>query len=106
MGRRVIKASQDALAGIEVDESAIRMNGSNESFFYVDESGCYISGNISIRANPENIRIATGYTFPTAYQAKLPSTAVNPQPMLISNSPVAGFASFASEVTDLLSELL
>jgi hypothetical protein len=106
MGRRIIKASEDALAGLEVRQDAARLNGSNESFFYTDESGCYIGGNISIRANPENIRIATGYTFPTAYEAQLPSTVVNPQPMLIANSPVEGFANFAAEVSRLLGQLL
>ncbi len=106
MGRRVIKVSADALAGLEVSEDAAKLSGSNESFFYADESGCYIGGNISIRANPENIRIATGYTFPTTYQAQLPSTAVNPQAILMVNSPVEGFAAFAEEVASLLGDLL
>ena len=106
MGRRVIKASPDALAGLEVQENAVRLSGSNENLFYSDESGCYIVGPISIKTNPENIRIGTGYTFPTAYQAVLPSTAVNPQPILIANSPIEGFSDFAGEVAELLGQLL
>jgi len=106
MGRRVIKAAADALAGIEVREDSVRMNGSNENFFYADESGCYIRGPMSINTNPEDIRRATGYTFPPAYKAQLPSTVVNPQAMLIANSPVEGFADFASEVATLLGQLL
>jgi len=106
MGRRILKASSDSLAGLELNENSSRLAGSNESFFYTDDSGCYIVGNISIRANPENIRIGTSYTLPTAYKAQLPSTAVNPQPILVANSPVSGFTSFAQEVADLLGQLL
>jgi hypothetical protein len=104
--KRVLKASADSLAGLEVTENASRLNGSKESFFYTDESGCYIVGNISILAEPQNIRIAGGYTFPKAYEAQLPSTVVNPQPILVSQSPVEGFTDFASEVAKLLGELL
>ena len=106
MGRRVIKATPDALAGLEVQEEASKLSGSNESFFYTDESGCYIVGPISIRTDPENIRIATGYTFQPAYRAQIPSTCSTPQPTLIANNPVEGFAAFASEVAELLEELL
>jgi hypothetical protein len=106
MARRVIKASRDAMAGLEVSENAARLSGGRESLFYVDQSGCYIVGNVSIHAGPENIRIGSGYTFPTAYEAQLPSTAVNPQPMLIANSPVEGFSEFANATAELLGELL
>jgi hypothetical protein len=106
MPRRVIKASQDALAGLEIGENAVRLSGNRENLLYVDESGCYIVGNVSILAEPENVRIGSGLTFPPAYKAQLPSTAVNPQPILIANSPIQGFTDFASEVADLLGELL
>ena len=106
MGRRVLKATPDALAGLEIQDEAVKLSGSNESFFYSDESGCYIVGPISIRTDPENIRIATGYTFQPAYKAQLPSTCATPQPVLVANSPVEGFAAFASEVSELLGELL
>ncbi len=106
MGTRVIKASPDAMAALEIKEASSRIAGNNENFFYADESGCYISGHISIRTDPEQIRIATGYTFLPAYQAQLPSTVVNPTPTLIANSPVEGFSAFADAVSDLLGELL
>lgn len=105
MARRVIKASQDSLSGLVVEENKVLLAGNNENFFYADESGCYIRGPMSIRTDPDNIRIASGYTFPTAYECMLPSTAVNPTPILVVNSPVEGFAAFAGEVADLLGEL-
>ena len=106
MGRRVIKATNNALAGLEVGENAVRLSGNRENFIYADDSGVYIVGPISILTEPENIRIAGSWTFPTAYNAALPSTAVNPQPMLIANSPVEGFTSLADQVAELLSELI
>ncbi len=106
MGRRVIKASSEALAGLEIGENAVRLSGNRENLFYADESGCYIIGSVSILAEPQNIRIGSGFTLPTAYQAQLPSTTVNPQPILIANSPVQGFADFAGEVATLLGQLL
>jgi hypothetical protein len=106
MARRIIKASQDSLAGLEVGENFSRLSADRENLVYVDESGCYIVGKISILTEPENIRIGGGFTLPPAYKAQLPSTAVNPQPILISNSPVQGFTSFAQEVATRLGELL
>jgi hypothetical protein len=106
MPRRVIKASSDALAAVEVGEQFARMNGNNENFFYADESGCYISGPISIRADPSDVRIGTGYTFQPAYKAQIPSTISSPQPTIVANSPVEGFSRFAEEVAELLGDLL
>jgi hypothetical protein len=106
MGRRVLKASADAMAGIEIQEEAISINGNNENFFYADESGCYIAGPISIKTDPDQVRIATGFTFQPAYKAQIPSTCVSPQPTLVANNPVEGFSDFADEVANLLGELL
>ena len=99
-------ANPNAAAGLEVGENAVRLSASRENFFYADESGVYVVGPISILSQPENIRIAGGYTLPTAYEAALPSTAVNPQPILVANSPVEGFTSLAEEVARLLGELV
>jgi hypothetical protein len=106
MARRVIKALPDANAGIEVGRNAVRVSGSRESFIYVGEDGLYLVGPISILSEPQDIRIAGTYTFPTAYKCAIPSTMVTPQPILEVNSPVEGFASIASEVARLLGELL
>ena len=106
MARRVIKATPSSDPGLEVGESAVRLSGGRESFVYADSSGVYLVGNLSLLAEPQNIRIAGSYTFPTAYRAALPSTMVNPQPILESNSPVEGFGDLATEVARLLGELI
>jgi len=106
MPRRVVKASPDAEPGLEVGENAARLSGSRNSFFFADDSGCYLVGNLSFLAEPQNMRIASMYTFPTAYRAALPSTTYNPRPMLTPNPPVEGFTSLATEVARLLGELI
>jgi len=104
--RRIIKAARDAEAGAEITRFSSRLSGSRNSFFYTDESGCYIVGPVSILAEPQDIRIAAAWTLPTAYEAALPSTSVTPRPILTPSSPVEGFAELAAEVSRLLGELL
>lgn len=106
MPRRVFKSSPDSMAGLVIEEQFAQLNGNNENFFYADESGCYIRGPMSIHSDPDQIRINTTFTFPAAYKAMLPSTAVNPTPLLEVNSPIQGFSDFANEVADLLGQLL
>ena len=105
MPKRVIKVADDAEAGLEVTTNATRLAGSRENFFFADQDGLFLVGSLSILTQPENIRIGTSFVFPTAYEAMLPSTTVNPQPMLIADLPVTGFASLASEVARLLAEI-
>lgn len=104
--RRILKASEHASAGVEIGESAVRMSGSRENFFYTDGSGCYIVGPVSFLAQPENIRVAANYVLPTAYEGAIPSTLASPQAIFVENSPVEGFADLAEEVGRLLGELL
>jgi len=106
MGRRVIKAHRDALAGLEVGRNSTKLSGNRENFFYSDESGCYVVGPISLLAEPQNIRIGGCYTFLPAYKSQLPSTAVNPTPTFEAHSPTEGFQSLATEVARLLGELI
>jgi hypothetical protein len=106
MARRVLKAVPSSQAGIEIGESSVRVSGGRESFVYAETDGLYLVGKLSILAQPEDIRIGASWTLPTAYEAALPSTAVNPQPILVPNSPVEGFSSVAEEVARLLGELM
>lgn len=106
MARRVFKADPTSEAGLEIGRNAVRLSGSREAFLYVEGNGVYLVGPVSILAQPENIRIGGSWTLPPAYKAALPSTAVNPQPILEANSPVEGFTSVAEEVARLLGELL
>ncbi len=106
MARRVFKAYPDADAGLEIGRNAVRLSGGRESLIYIEANGVYIVGPMSILAQPENIRIGASWTLPPAYKAALPSTAVNPQPILEANSPVEGFSSLAEEVASLLGELI
>jgi hypothetical protein len=104
--KRIIKASDESTAGLEVGEGAVRLSGDRTSFFYSDPSGVYLVGNVSILAEPQNIRIASNYVFPTAYKGQIPSTLASPQAIFIEDSPVEGFTELADSVTALLGELL
>lgn len=104
--RRIIKVTPTTDAGLEVTEQSSRLSGDRENFLYVDESGIYCVGNISFLAEPQNMRIAGLFKFPTAYEMAIPSTATTPRPMLIPDPPIEGFASLASAVTEFISELL
>jgi hypothetical protein len=102
--RRIMKASPESESGVEVTEQSVRVSGSRNNLLYVDESGVWIAGPISILAETQNIRVSTGFTLARPYDLMIPSTAVSPSPAIIPDSPVAGFASFAEEVARLLAQ--
>lgn len=104
--RRIIKASDESTAGLEVGEASVRLSGDRTSFFYSDASGVYLVGNVSILAEPQNVRIGANYIFPTAYKGQIPSTLASPQAIFVEDSPVEGFTELADSVTSLLAELL
>lgn len=103
--RRIIKASDDSFAGLEVTEESIRLSGSRDSLIYSDSNGISFVGNLSILTEPQNIRIATTFRLQTAYKLQLPSTTMNPTPVLVASSPISGFSSIAEEAARLYGEL-
>ena len=104
--KRVLKVTPTTDAGIEVTENSSRISGNRENFVYIDESGVYCVGPVSFLSEPQNMRIAGLFRFPTAYEMAIPSTVTTPRPMLIPDPPVEGFASLASAVAEFISELL
>lgn len=103
---RTIRVTGESAAGVEVSEGSVKAYSANENLIYVDSTGVYIAGNMSILTEPNNIRISSLFKFPTAYQMMLPSTTVSPQPQLIPSAGVEGFASLAADVARFLSELI
>lgn len=104
--KRVLKVSPTTDAGIEVTEKSARLSGNNENFVYTDESGVYCVGPVSFLSEPQNMKIAGMFRFPTAYEMSIPSTAVSPMPMLIPDPPIEGFTSLANAVAEFISELV
>lgn len=106
MARRVVKVSDEATAGLVVNEQAAKLSGDRDNFIHLCSDGVSIVGNISLLAEPENIRIGSVWVLPRGYEAMLPSTAVNPQPILVLNNPAEGITSLVEEVAQLLAELV
>lgn len=104
--RRVIKADLNSDTGIEVGSQAVRIAGNLNNLIHIDSGGVSIVGPVSFLAQPEDIRIGGQWVFPTGYEGQLPSSIVNPQPMFIAHSPVAGFQDIADQVAELLGELI
>lgn len=104
--KRVLKVTPTTDAGVEVTEQSAKLSGNSENFIYTDDSGIYCVGPVSFLSEPENMRIAGMFRFPTAYEMAIPSTAVSPRPMLIPDPPIEGFTTLAEAVAEFLSELL
>jgi len=106
MPRRIIKATDEATAGLVVDVQASKLSGDRDNFIHMCSDGISLVGNISFLTEPQNIRIGSMWTLPTGYQGMVPSNAINPQPMFIVNNPVGGVSSLAEEVARLIGELV
>lgn len=104
--KRVLKVTPTTDAGIEVTEQSARLSGNSENFVYADDSGVYCVGPVSFLSEPDNMRIAGMFRFPTAYEMTIPSTVVSPRPMLIPDPPIEGFTNLAEAVADFISELI
>ena len=102
---RVIKSGVESTAGVVVSDNTVKMYGDKNNLFYTDETGVYIVGPVSITAQPENIKIASMFNFPTAYEMMVPSTVVTPRSMLVPSQGMEGFANISSIVAKLFSEL-
>ena len=104
--KRIFKVTPETDAGVEVTEQSARLSGNRDNFVYTDDSGIYCVGSVSFLAEPQNMRVAGLFRFPTAYEMAIPSTAITPRPMLIPDPPVDGFTNLASAVAEFISELL
>lgn len=104
--KRVLKVTPTTDAGIEITENSSKISGDRDNFLYVDDSGVYCVGPVSFLSEPQNMRVAGMFRFPTAYEMAIPSTVTTPRPMLIADPPVEGFSNLASAAAKFISELL
>jgi hypothetical protein len=103
------KANQDATAGMQVTDGSVQatvgtVDGVNGLF--VDESGCYLRGKLSLMMNPEQIRVGGLWTQPSGWQQTFPSTMAFPNPNLILSPPLKGIADMAIAVSWMMGLLL
>jgi hypothetical protein len=109
MGKKTWKVDQDATAGMQVTDKSVQatvatVDGVNG--IYVDESGTYIRGKISLMTNPEQIRVGGLWTQPSGWQQMFPSTMAFPNPNLIISPPLKGVRDMALAVNWMMGLLL
>lgn len=109
MGVKTWKASQDATAGMQVTDGSVQatvatVDGVNG--LYVDDSGVYIRGKLSLMTNPEQIRVGGLWVQPTGWQQMFPSTMAFPNPNLLLSPPLKGVAEMAQAVSWMMSLLI
>ncbi len=106
MARRVIKANENASAGIEVTDDSVKLVGSDNSFVVVNDKGVYIGSKISFVANAEDIRMGGMFVQTPLYQQMIPSTMATPVPNVVFNPPTAGLAEIAEVLAQVSAFLL
>jgi len=109
MAVKTWKSKQDASAGMQVSDNSVQatvgtVNGVNG--LYVDESGVYIRGKLSLMVNPEQIRVGGLWTQPTGWQQMFPSTMAFPNPNLIFSPSLKGASDMAQAVSWMMGLLL
>jgi hypothetical protein len=109
MGVKTWKAKQDATAGMQVTDDSVQatvstINGPNGIF--VDDSGLYLRGKMSMMMAPEQIRVGGLWTQTTGWQQMFPSTMAFPNPNLIISPPLKGISDMAQAVSWMMGLLL
>jgi hypothetical protein len=109
MPKKTWKVSQDAPAGVQItDESitiAARTPGDVNGVF-VDDSGVYLRGKMSIMTMPEHIRIGGLWTQQSAWAQMLPSTLGFPNPNLVFNPSMSGITDMVEAVSWMMGMLV
>ena len=109
MSKKTWKASQDATAGMQVADNSIQATvatADGVNGLFVDESGCYLRGKLSLMVNPEQIRVGGLWVQPTGWQQMFPSTMAFPNPNLILSPPIQGISDMAQAVSWMMGLLL
>ncbi len=109
MGVKTWKANQDSTAGMQVTDGSVQatvatVDGSNGLF--VDESGVYLRGKLSLMMNPEQIRVGGLWSQPSGWLQMFPSTMAFPNPNLLISPPLKGIADMTAAVSWMLGLLL
>ena len=102
MSTKTLKTSQDAKAGVQVGKNyaqvAVGVGDSDVNGIYVDESGVYIRGDVSMMTTPENIRVGGFWVQQTAWRQMLPSSIAFPNPNLKMKPSMSNFESMVGAV--------
>lgn len=99
---KTLKTSQDAVAGVQVGSKhasmTVRTGNGETNGIYVDDTGVYIRGKMSIMTMPDQIRMGAFWRQNTAIMQMLPSTTAFPIPNYVADPPLQGLADMARAV--------
>jgi hypothetical protein len=102
MGEKTFKSDSDAVAGVSVSKTSVRMNGNRDNYVLTDEKGTTISGPTSFVSGSDQIRIGGLWTMNNQLLLSLPSTMATPTPVLMINPPVKQLASVMADATVMI----
>jgi len=106
---KTIKSKPENATGIQVGDTHCEMtvgSGGTTNGVRVDETGVYISGNMSLMASPDQIRLGGLWTFNSPWMLMFPSTMAFPIPTLMISPPISGIAQVAEAVAWAMSMLV
>jgi len=109
MAVKTWKLRSDSSAGMQVGKSEASVSvatAGDVNGLYVDESGTYLRGKLSIMTAPEQIRVGGLWIHPSGWQQMFPSTMAFPNPSLILSPGLSGIADMTQAVSWVMSMLI
>jgi hypothetical protein len=103
------KTSEDSQTGMQIGDTHAEVvvgSGGITNGLYVDESGTYLSGKMSILASPDQIRLGGLWCMNSPWMLMFPSTMAFPIPTLMISPPISGITKMATQVAWAMSMLL
>ena len=95
---KTFKYSPDSKAGIRAGGHSVRMHGNEDNYVLTDEHGTSIGGPMSLVCMPDQIRVASLFTFNSLINLMIPSTIATPSPVLKFNPPIHALTGLMKDV--------
>ncbi len=108
MAIKTWKVKEDSDTGIQISDHSVQATvgtPNDNNGLFVDQSGTYLRGPMSIMTTPEQVRIGGLWTFATGWQLSFPSTMAFPNPVLYINPSLQGVTDMAQAVSWMMSLL-
>ncbi len=109
MATKTWKSSQDSVAGMQVGKSHVTASVATPgdvNGIYVDETGTYLRGKLSIMTMPEQIRVGGLWVQQSGWMQMFPSTLGFPNPNLVLAPSTKGITDMAQAVAWMMSMLV
>jgi len=108
MAVKTWKLAPESVAGMQVGEehvtACVAVSG-DVNGIYIDKTGTYIRGKLSIMTAPEQIRVGGFWTQQSGWMQMFPSSTAFPNPNLILSPPIKGIEQIVKAVAFMTSLL-